>query len=60
MQFQTYLLVFLRLSKLDASAGFPVAFLSSVKAMASINRASMSCEERETPDGMNLSEELGL
>ena len=45
---------------MDASAGFPVAFLSSVKAMASINRASMSCEERETPDGMNLSEELGL
>ena len=45
---------------MDASAGFPVAFLSSVKAMASINRASMSCEERETPDGMNLSEGLGL
>ena len=35
-------------------------FLSSVKAMASINRASMSCEERETPDGMNLIEGLGL
>lgn len=36
---------------MDASAGFPVAFLSSVKAMASINRASMSSE---TPDGMWL------
>ena len=52
--------VICEVSKLDASAGFPVAFLSSVKAMASINRASMSCEERETPDGMNLSEGLGL
>ena len=54
----TYLFVFFRLSKLDASAGFPVAFLSSVKAMASINRASMSCEE--TPDGMHSSEIRGL
>ena len=38
--------VICEVSKLDASAGFPVAFLSSVKAMASINRAHPSdCDE---------------